>query len=171
MGAFDAASEALATNQVLGDLLGRLPEPLAENPTLTIGGAAVFVAATLWQLFVPPARLLNDQALAKIVQDTFLEQKPLVCAYKASRDGWSATAFHEAVDNRGSGVVVAKALTTGAVFGGYNPNGWRSTDDYTTSTTAFLFRGCQQKYPVLPGSPAVFDYATSGPCFGATDLA
>lgn len=121
----------------------------------------------------PPAKLVSDATLAGIVEGTFLANKPLACVYKASRDGWSAVDFHEAVDGRGSGVVVARSLT-GAVFGGFNPNGWRSTDDYYSSSAAFLWttKGSSVvKLPVLVGgNAAVFDYATAGPCFGAADL-
>jgi hypothetical protein len=78
--------------------------------------------------------------------------------------------FHSKVDGMGSGVVVALS-TSRKVFGGYNPVGWRSTDDYYTSTSAFLWclRGQQVvKLPILPGgNAAVFDYATGGPCFSS----
>lgn len=101
------------------------------------------------------------------------QQQTLQCIYKASRDGWKANAFHDKVDFRGSGVVVLRTQG-GKIVGGYNPNGWRSTDDYTTSTTAFLFcvtaPGRVQKYKVQAGGPALFDYASAGPCFGTTDL-
>jgi hypothetical protein len=60
------------------------------------------------------------------------------------------------------------------LFGGFNPAGWRSTDDYYSSSAAFLWTrisGQTVKFPVLPGgSAAIFDYATAGPCFGAADL-
>ena len=140
----------------------------------------------LLNVFVPsllpaPARLVDDKTLSDIVRGTFLETKPLTCAYKASRDGWSALDFHKAVDNRGCGVVVAKAAAGvgagAAVFGGFNPSGWRSTDDYYTSSTAFLWAkssggsAAVSKFPILPGgNAAIFDYATSGPNFGASDL-
>jgi TLD len=133
---------------------------------------------------ITPYRLIHPNVLNLIVAGTYLERQkhPLRRVYKASQDGWSAIAFHEAVDGLGSGIVVARSIT-GATFGGYNPNGWRSTDDYYTSSTAFLW--CYRKatggggssssrvvkLPILPGGNcAVFDYATSGPCFGAADL-
>ena len=122
-----------------------------------------------------PFQLVNSNILSAIVSGTYLEKrkKQLRRVYKASKDGWSAISFHEAVDGRGSGVVVARTIG-GATFGGYNPNGWRSTDDYYTSSAAFLWclkAGQVVKLPVLPGGNcAVFDYATAGPCFGAADL-
>lgn len=123
----------------------------------------------------PPTRLLSQATLNSIVEETFLKRaEGLRCVYKASRDGWSAIDFHEAVDGKGSGVVAARTFT-GSVFGGYNPAGWRSTDDYYSSTAAFLW--CLGpgkrviKLPVLTGgNAAIFDYATGGPCFGSSDL-
>lgn len=122
----------------------------------------------------PPARLVTGQELTQLLQGTNLQgRSDIACLYKASRDGWSATDFHESVDNLGSALVVARSLT-GSVFGGYNPAGWRSTDDYVTSTAAFLWSrqgNALRKFPILPGgNAAVFDYATSGPNFGSGDL-
>ena len=142
--------------------------------TVPIAAAITTAAALLWM--IPPSKLIIDGDLNSIVTGTYLERKKneLRCVYKASKDGWSAIAFHDAVDNKGSGVVVARTIT-GTIFGGYNPNGWRSTDDYYSSSAAFLW--CYGngkkivKLPILPGGNcAVFDYATSGPCFGAADL-
>ena len=181
------------TSSLVSNVIEQLPPPLNDNPALVIGlGALGLVGVST--LLLPPARLLSNQALEEIVQDTYIGQQlqsnrnnnnvSLTCVYKASRDGWSATAFHDKVDTLGSGIVAAQPAFGGRVFGGFNPSGWRSTDDYTTATTAFLWciisarqkRGRQrsspniQKYKILPSSPAIFDYATAGPCFGASDL-
>lgn len=128
----------------------------------------------------PPGKLISERELEEITQGTNLQgRSDVTCMYKASRDGWSATQFHDRVDNLGSAVVVARSLT-GQIFGGYNPAGWRSTDDYVTSTQAFLWARSRpgnnkdriiQKFPILAGgNAAIFDYATSGPNFGAGDL-
>eukprot|EP00563_Minutocellus_polymorphus_P000265 CAMPEP_0181026074 /NCGR_PEP_ID=MMETSP1070-20121207/3442_1 /TAXON_ID=265543 /ORGANISM="Minutocellus polymorphus, Strain NH13" /LENGTH=273 /DNA_ID=CAMNT_0023103235 /DNA_START=22 /DNA_END=843 /DNA_ORIENTATION=+ len=97
----------------------------------------------------------------------------LQCVYKASRDGWSAINFHESVDGRGSALVVVLSKS-GKKFGGYNPLGWQSTDDYGASNAAFLWYdkgGSAVACPVLSGgNAAIFDYATGGPNFGAADL-
>lgn len=60
-------------------------------------------------------------------------------------------------------------------MGGFNPLGWRSSDDYGQTNSAFLFfvagNDDAVKCPVLAGgNAAVFDYATGGPAFGAADL-
>lgn len=97
----------------------------------------------------------------------------LQCVYKASVDGWSAINFHDSVDGRGSALVVVLSKS-GKKFGGYNPLGWQSTDDYGASNAAFLWYdkgGSAVRCPVLSGgNAAIFDYATGGPNFGAADL-
>lgn len=157
-------------------------------PGLSLLGVTLSLLAL--RLRPPPTRLLSEQELQEITVGTFLQgRSDVTCLYKATRDGWSAVNFHDKVDGLGSAVVVARSVS-GQIFGGYNPAGWRSTDDYVTSTAAFLwakqsggqrFRkqaSSQQqqtakiiKFPVLAGgNAAIFDYATSGPTFGASDL-
>ncbi|EFC45726.1 predicted protein [Naegleria gruberi] len=59
--------------------------------------------------------------------------------FKASRDGFSAQAFHSKCDNKGSTVVIVKAKT-GAVFGGYTSISWTSTTGaFFPDKSAFLF--------------------------------
>ena len=120
----------------------------------------------------PPLELLTGTSI-----DPAKPNVDLVRCYKASVDGWSAIDFHNCVDGRGSCLVVALSTKSNKRFGGYNPLGWMSTDDYGSSNAAFLwFEGSGSsvtplKVPVLSGGGAcIFDYATSGPCFGASDL-
>ena len=181
-------STATVTNENILPFLGGQGSMEGNESSLLAAAAAVI---SVFLLTRPPARLLTDQELQEIIQGTNLQSSSrsskfsnnnngssidfssCQLLYKASRDGWSATDFHECVDNRGSAVVVARSLT-GQVFGGYNPAGWRSTDDYVTSTAAFLWTRRRRsiiKFPILAGgNAAIFDYATSGPNFGAGDL-
>ena len=52
--------------------------------------------------------------------------------------------------------------------------GWRSTDDYSSSSNAWLWFQQNNKnvrVPILQGgNAAIFDYATGGPWFGSADL-
>lgn len=150
-----------------------LPSSFFDMPE-TVRNTAIGVSVVAAALSVRPSGpLLDSQSIGFLLEGTYLQGKPVVCAYKGSRDGWSAVDFHNAVDGRGCGLVVAKGRN-GAVFGGWNPSGWRSTDDYYTSSAAFLWcksKGSIVKFPVLAGgNAAVFDYATAGPCFGTQDL-
>jgi hypothetical protein len=156
--------------------LSQPDQTLSILKNIDLNGGGLVLALPLLALLVsltskPPARIVTGSALHDIVRGSFLERnRSLGCVYKASRDGWSALDFHSKVDGAGSGVVVALS-TSGKVFGGYNPVGWRSTDDYYTSNSAFLWclRGQQVvKLPILTGgNAAVFDYATGGPCFSS----
>ncbi|CAJ1940396.1 unnamed protein product [Cylindrotheca closterium] len=116
----------------------------------------------------PPMNILENTNI-----DPQKSSVDLRCIYKASRDGWSALDFHNTCDGRGSGLVVV-LTNSGKKFGGYNPVGWQSTDDYCASNAAFLWfeqGGKGVKCPVLPGgNAAVFDFATGGPQFGSSDL-
>lgn len=133
-----------------------LDQPLAlAVPTVAAAGA--LFSSTL----VTSKSLVSDEALSEILDGTFLAGKNIECVYKGSKNGFSAVDFHKAVDERGSSLIVARTLT-GKVFGGYNPVGWRSTDDYFLSTAAFLW--CKGpgntilKYPIQSGSnAAIFD--------------
>jgi TLD len=160
------------------DDTGNAPE------SVVVAGAAAAVAAFAFYaldttLLIPRRRLVSESTLQTIVAGTFLSNhQELRCLYKASRDGWSALDFHEKVDDAGSAVLVCRTRS-GVTLGGYNPSGWRSTDDYYSSTTAFLYtlQGGNsnriQRYPIRKGgggNTAIFDYATGGPCFGTADL-
>lgn len=76
-------------------------------------------------------------------------------------------------DGRGSALVVA-LTKSGKRFGGYNPLGWMSSDDYGNTNNAFLWferNGKGVKCPILSGgNAAIFDFATGGPTFGSADL-
>ena len=92
---------------------------------------------------------------ADLVAGTSLAGKNLECAYLASRDGWGASDFHPCVDDCGSTLVVCETQR-GLTFGGFNPLGYRSTDDYGATANAFIFyedgEGVPRKSRVLgPG--------------------
>ena len=116
----------------------------------------------------PPIALLKNTNI-----DPSRPNVDLKCVYKASKDGFSAINFHEKCDGRGSGLVII-LTSSGKVFGGFNPLGWESTDDYGNSNSAFLFfdkNGKTVKCDVLSGgNAAIFDYATGGPQFGSVSF-
>ncbi|KAI3727883.1 hypothetical protein L6452_16504 [Arctium lappa] len=114
---------------------------------------------------------------SSLLNKTFLNGKELKCCYKASIDGFSATSFHECVDFKGPCVIVGYTDNS-FKFGGFSPEGFRSTDDYYETFDAFLFYWPdEQKHddpivlPKVGGSgAALFDYARGGPQFGADGL-
>ncbi|ERN09284.1 hypothetical protein AMTRI_Chr13g82670 [Amborella trichopoda] len=116
-----------------------------------------------------------------LLQGTFLAGRELKCCYKASIDGFSATNFHACCDFKGPCVIMGYT-TKSFKFGAFNPEGYRSTDDYYDTFDAFLFYWRDTKGNVresekpiklrkIGGSgAALFDYARGGPQFGADGL-
>ncbi|KAM0940238.1 putative TLDc domain-containing protein [Dioscorea sansibarensis] len=114
-----------------------------------------------------------------LLSKTHLKGRELRCCYKASIDGFSATSFHKHCDFKGPCVIIGYT-TSFFKFGGFNPEGYRSTDDYYDTLDAFLFYwrdsntddGDEQVIlPKVGGSgAALFDYARGGPQFGADGL-
>jgi hypothetical protein len=64
----------------------------------------------------------NVKLFRPALAQTNFEFRPLTLQYNANVDGWSASAFHAAVDRQGPAVVFCRSKT-GGVFGGYNPKG------------------------------------------------
>eukprot|EP00873_Tetraselmis_striata_P018757 jgi/Tetstr1/439021/TSEL_027513.t1 len=65
------------------------------------------------------------------------QRRDLAMAYCASRDGFDARMFHIKVDQKGPCVVYAEA-EAGVRFGGFNSEGFSSSDDYAASFAEFL---------------------------------
>lgn len=100
----------------------------------------------------------------------------LKCCYNATIDGFSATKFHEKSDFKGPCVIIGYTKDS-FKFGAFNPEGYRSTDDYYDSFEPFLFYWTDDEnddpitLPKVGGSgAALFDYARGGPQFGADGL-
>ncbi|CAD6254068.1 unnamed protein product [Miscanthus lutarioriparius] len=124
-----------------------------------------------------------------LVTKTHLRDRELKCCYKATVDGFSATDFHRRCDFKGPCVVVGYT-DCGFRFGGFSPEGYRSTDDYYDTLDAFLFYWLDDELalaapaeateasPPLPvvlpkvggSGAALFDYSRGGPQFGADGL-
>lgn len=112
-----------------------------------------------------------------LVSKTFLKGRELKCCYKATIDGFSATSFHNCCDFKGPCVIIGYTNKS-FKFGAFNPEGYRSTDDYYDTFDPFLFyweEDNENKEPIiLPkvggSGAALFDYARGGPQFGADGL-
>ncbi|XP_078156450.1 TLDc domain protein isoform X1 [Carex rostrata] len=117
-----------------------------------------------------------------LVSDTHLRGRELKCCYRASIDGFGANDFHRCSDFKGPCVIIGYTGNN-FKFGAFNPEGYRSTDDYSDTFDAFLFYwketntgGAENDedpiiLPKVGGSgAALFDYARGGPQFGADGL-
>ncbi|EXX76916.1 hypothetical protein GLOIN_2v1872262 [Rhizophagus irregularis DAOM 181602=DAOM 197198] len=92
--------------------------------------------------------------------------------YRASRDGNTATAFHEKCDNKGATIVVVKITNSEQIIGGYNPltwdtSGWKST--YDSFIFSFLnkydFKSAKVSYS-NGNAKSIGCRAINGPIFG-----
>ncbi|KAG0287259.1 hypothetical protein BGZ98_004734 [Dissophora globulifera] len=103
-------------------------------------------------------------------------QPKLVLQYRATRDGFDASNFHMACDQRGPTLTVIRA-DNGAIFGGYNSSSWSSHPSgvYSTSRTNFLFTLKSREQPAREngifsikgdGNAAAYNKADFGPTFG-----
>jgi hypothetical protein len=58
--------------------------------------------------------------------------------YRASKDGFSASSFHNKCDNKGATIVIIRAKNN-AIFGGVTSLAWNSGGSYMNDSKAFLF--------------------------------
>lgn len=115
---------------------------------------------------------------SSLVAKTFLSGRELKCCYRASIDGFSATEFHKSCDFKGPCVIIGYTSES-FKFGAFNPEGYRSTDDYYDTFEAFLFYWTDhdkaEAEPIIlakvgGSGAALFDYARGGPQFGPDGL-
>ncbi|XP_062610572.1 interferon-induced protein 44-like [Saccostrea cucullata] len=91
--------------------------------------------------------------------------------YKISRDGCSATTFHQKCDGQGPTVTVLYN-TNNTIYGGYLSQSWNSTCSYLNDPNAFLFRlqynGSSNplKCAVTKTGYAGYGHNNYGPTFG-----
>ncbi|KAG9297772.1 hypothetical protein G9A89_011287 [Geosiphon pyriformis] len=99
--------------------------------------------------------------------------------YRASRDEFSVTQFHQKCNNKGAAVVVLKVQDSMKIIGGYNPIGWVSNIfGWRASPESFIFSLGTRIVHELPllsrfrsmSGHAIFDADIVGPYFGRGDL-
>ena len=90
--------------------------------------------------------------------------------FRASRDGFAASAFHSRCDNKGPTVTIIKTEYD-RVIGGYTTVSWDSTSSYKNDGNAFLFSmTVGAKYKVTDPECAIYCGPNYGPTFGAHSL-
>ncbi|KAF9950095.1 hypothetical protein BGZ72_008172 [Mortierella alpina] len=119
----------------------------------------------------------QSQAQQQTYYQPALQNQPkLTLQFRATRDGFDATNFHMACDQRGPTLTVVRA-ENGAVFGGYNSSSWSSHPSgvYSTSRVNFLFTLKSREHPTREnavfgikgdGNAAAYNKADYGPTFG-----
>ena len=88
--------------------------------------------------FFPKSTLLNHEQ--QHIVNGFYGQKDQVWSliYKATRDGFESTVFHNRANNQGPTMTIIRS-TGGYIFGGYASQPWASAGNYTNAANSFLF--------------------------------
>lgn len=116
--------------------------------------------------------LTPDEGLSLIQMSHF---EDAILLYRATRDGFSASAFHLKCDGKQNTLVIVKN-NLNYVFGGYTAAKWTSDRSYFADSTAFIFslrkNGVSNatKYMVMEPNFAILGFAKYGPTFGNHDL-
>ena len=103
-----------------------------------------------------------------------LSGKQFKLLYRASRDGFQASAFHAKCDHQAKTLTIINA--NGCIFGGYTSVTWDSIGIYKPDPSAFLFSlinafSAPQLMPVkIDGYHSIYCCASYGPTFGVGDL-
>ncbi|MFT7150200.1 MAG: hypothetical protein ACI82Q_002065, partial [Nonlabens sp.] len=121
-------------------------------------------------LQILPSSVLADNTDEQVLREWLLADGVAsgTLLYRKSNDGNSGTVFHQKVDGQGPTLVLIK-LTNGTVFGGYNPNSWKSDNTYSASSTSFVFNlTTDQSGNIDSGNTgnATYNRANNGPSFG-----
>jgi len=92
--------------------------------------------------------------------------------HRASRDGFTASSFHNHCDGHSHSLVVARSAA-GFLFGAYSGSAtWGSTGAYTASEDAFVFRlsgpgvATPSKHPLVQNPWTMYCHMGYGPTFG-----
>jgi hypothetical protein len=82
--------------------------------------------------------------------------------YKATKDGFTAAAFHQKCDNISHTLVIVRS-DKGKTFGGYLDLPWSSASSYNNTSKSWLFSmDAREKYPVKSGQSQYGGYGQSG---------
>ena len=109
--------------------------------------------------FIENAYKNND----KLLMNKIFKPKLL---YRVTRDGDTATAFHNKCDNIRGTLTLVKTKK-GLIFGGYTNETWESPDKYKKDDTAFCFSIDLKKiYKSKKTDYGIYCYSGYGPVFG-----
>jgi len=82
--------------------------------------------------------MLNSKQYLKTKKIPELSGKNVQLLFRASRDGFTAQAFHSKCDGKSPTITFIKS-EHGYIFGGYTQAQWKSSDDYSSDNNAFIF--------------------------------
>jgi hypothetical protein len=120
--------------------------------------------------------ILNEQLTVRLFRTCNLKAQRWTLLYRASRDGFSAEAFHSKCDKYFPTLTIVKT-SLGFVFGGCTLKPWDKTHDgFREDSQAFLFSLTNRlnkpvKIEVKNAKRAILAKPNHGPSFGEEDLA
>ena len=91
--------------------------------------------------------------------------------YRATRDGGSASTFHNKCNNQGPTITLYETDKDN-IFGGYTSKSWTSRNGYTSDLECFIFTlkntfGTKpNKFRIKDINYSIYDYYNKGPTFG-----
>jgi len=115
------------------------------------------------------SKILSGKQKEKLLE--WLNNRRATLLYSATRDGFSASAFHRLCDNKGKTITVIRS-TQGYIFGGYADNSWDSSNSYKNVYNCWLFtltnpnNLAPTKFVAASTSSAMYCATTLGPTFG-----
>ena len=98
--------------------------------------------------------------------------KNMELLYRGTRDGMSADVFHNKCNNKGPTISLYKN-GKGYIFGGYSSIDWTGCNENRKAPGSFIFTLTNiydlapTKFPNLGSYIDIYDYSSSGPCFGS----
>jgi len=117
--------------------------------------------------------LLNGEH-AQILSE-WTDNKEWSICYKASKDGWDASAFHRQANNVGPTLTIIQS-SNNFLFGGYTTLNWTSSSGYAYDGKSWLFSltnpSGAEPIRMLNDGPnhsnaySIYDHASYGPTFG-----
>jgi hypothetical protein len=160
-----------------------VPNDVMTNETLRqklILEARYFHLHNLIEILTKPDRinregtLLSPEHREKLSEFCGNTQRKWELLYKASRDGFDATVFHDRCNNKGSTITIVQS-TDNYLFGGYTSVAWTSSGNYAADSNAFLFTltnphnipPTKYSVPTTNTQHTVYHNAGYGPTFGA----
>jgi len=88
--------------------------------------------------YFPGSKLIKSGGWQKSVHKWTKQKKKWKLIFRASKESFSATKFHQKCDNKGPTITIIES-TNGNVFGGYNELDWSTNSQYGNTNNNFLF--------------------------------
>ena len=168
-------NKLMETTKLLGDeLMGTIT---GDRMVRFIAGASsspseVIACGQLAVRSIDSSIVRNHKMESDLVDLCKLRGKQLKLIYRATRDGFEASAFHDKCDFQPKTLSIVKT-SNGCIFGGYTAVAWDSTSRFKDDPHSFIFSlvnadNSPQFIPIRVGDKSsIYCVPEAGPAFGA----